>query len=190
MKRVFLIHRWEGKPDDVWFPWLKQELEKRGFEVFAPAMPDTDEPRIEAWVPALSQAVGEVDAETILVGHSIGCQTIARYLDGLPDEKKVRGVLFVAGFVTLTGLETKEVEEIARPWLEIPIDWEDVKKKADKFTAIFSDNDPYVPLSNAEFFKEKVGAEIIIEHNKGHFSDGTTELPSALNAVLKMSGDN
>ena len=36
---------------------------------------------------------------------------------------------------------------------------------------------------------KKVGAEIIVEHNKGHFSgsDGIKELPSLLDAVLKIA---
>jgi hypothetical protein len=27
-KRVFIIHGWEGYPEEGWFPWLKKELEK------------------------------------------------------------------------------------------------------------------------------------------------------------------
>jgi len=34
-KRAFLIHGWAGSPDEGWRPWLKTELEKRGFRVFA-----------------------------------------------------------------------------------------------------------------------------------------------------------
>jgi predicted alpha/beta hydrolase family esterase len=51
-----------------------------------------------------------------------------------------------------------------------------------KITCIFSDNDPDVPLSDAELFKEKLGAEIIVEHEKGHFDDdaGVKELESVL----------
>jgi len=54
--------------------------------------------------------------------------------------------------------------------------------------AIFSDNDPFVLPENQKSWKEKVGAEIIVEHNKGHFteSDGVVSLPSALEAVLGM----
>ena len=28
MKRVFIIHGWDGYPEEGWFPWLKEELEK------------------------------------------------------------------------------------------------------------------------------------------------------------------
>ena len=32
MKRVYIIHGWEGYPEEGWFPWLKKELEDRGFD--------------------------------------------------------------------------------------------------------------------------------------------------------------
>ncbi|MBI1975042.1 MAG: serine hydrolase family protein [Parcubacteria group bacterium] len=188
MKRVFLVHGWGGRSDDVWFPWLKRELEKRGFVVMALAMPDTETPRIEEWVSCLSGVVGEPDSETYLVGHSIGCQTIVRYLEGLPEGKSVGGILLVAGFAEkLTGLTAEEMS-IAKPWLETPIQWGRVKRGARRFIALHSDNDRYIPLDTADFFKEKLGAEVIIEHGKDHFASGITELPAALEAILKLAG--
>ena len=38
-RRGFLIHGWEGYPEEGWRPWLKNELEKRGFTVSVPASP-------------------------------------------------------------------------------------------------------------------------------------------------------
>ena len=54
--------------------------------------------------------------------------------------------------------------------------------------AVFSDDDPDVPMSDSRLFKEKLNAKIITEHNKGHFSDdaGVKELPVILNEILKM----
>jgi esterase/lipase len=45
-KRVFLIHGWEGYPEEGWRPWLKNELEKIGFTVFVPSMPNTKHPKM------------------------------------------------------------------------------------------------------------------------------------------------
>src|SRR3989338_6493172 len=90
-KRAFIIHGWDGYPDEGWFPWLKAELEKNGFQVHVPAMPESAEPKIETWVSHLSKAVGDVDENTYFVGHSIGCQTILRFLESLPADKKVGG---------------------------------------------------------------------------------------------------
>lgn len=188
-KRVFIIHGWGGYPREGWQDWLSTELEKRGFQIFCLAMPDTDNPRIETWVPTLAEAVGEADENTFFVSHSIGCQTILRYLEGLKDDKKTGGAVFVAGWLNLKGLETKEEKELARLWLEKPIDFLKVKKHTKKFVAIFSDNDPYVPLSDKDLFKSLLSAKIVVEKNKEHFTgeDGIIELHSVLEGFLEIS---
>lgn len=185
MKRAFLVHRWGGSPDEGFFPWLKEKLEQNGFGVNALEMPNTENPKMEEWVPFLSEQVGECDEETYFVGHSIGCQTIMRYLESLPEDARAGGVVFVAGWLHLNGLDSDE-QKIAEPWLEMPIDFEKIKSHAKKFVAIFSENDHYVPLSDSEIFKEKLNAKIIIEKEKGHF-DEINEIPSALEAILEIS---
>lgn len=40
MKKVYIIHGWEGYPEENWLPWLKLELESGGFEVNVPQMPE------------------------------------------------------------------------------------------------------------------------------------------------------
>lgn len=192
IKRVFIIHGWDGYPEEGWFPWLLRELEAKGFEVFVPQMPDAENPRILKWVPKIYEAVGKPDQETYFVGHSIGCQAIARYLESLPEEAKVGGAVFVAGFFKrLTGLEDDpDVKETNRLWLNAPLDFEKIKSHFDKSVAIFSDDDPFVPLENQDDFRDRLNSKIVIEHKQGHFSgsEGFVELPSALEAVLEISG--
>jgi hypothetical protein len=188
-KKVIIIHGWDGHPTNCWYPWLKNELEIQGFQVEIPAMPESAEPKIDAWVNHLAKVIDEVDENTYFIGHSIGCQTILRYFEKLPVGKKVGGALFVAGWFNLPNLETEEEKVLAKPWLETPIDFEKVKSHTDKFIAIFSDNDEDVPLTDKELFEQRLNAKTIVEHDKGHFSDdaGVTELPSALDAILSFS---
>ncbi|MCX6815790.1 MAG: alpha/beta fold hydrolase [Candidatus Aenigmarchaeota archaeon] len=183
MKRVFIIHGWGGSPGEGWLPWLKKELKKRKIKVLVPKMPNTNNPKIETWVPFLANLVGKSDRDTYFVGHSIGCQTVLRYLQ---TQEKTGGVVFVAGWFTLT-LDADKEKEIAKPWLETPINFSKIRKTTKKFVAIFSDNDPYVPVENVDFFK-KLGAKTIVENRKGHYTDeaGITKVPSALGALLKM----
>ena len=188
-KRVFIIHGWGGYQTEGWFPWLKRELEGRGFLVFIPHLPDADKPRIQKWIPALINAVGIPDKDTYFVGHSMGCQAIARYVETL--DREVGGAIFVAGFFRrLTGLEDNpDVQETDRHWLEAPLDFEKVRARLGKSVAIFSDDDPWVPLDNQDDFRDKLGSKIIIEHAKHHFSgsDGINELPAALHAVGEVA---
>jgi len=190
-KRVFIVHRWEGKPESDWYPWLKDELVNKGFQVEVPAMPNSDEPQIEEWVPFLEEKVGDVDQDTYFIGHSVGCQTIMRFLQNLPPGSKIGGAIFVAGWIHLTSEVTDDEEEyqVAKPWLDRPIIWEDVSNKTDKFIALFSDTDPYVPIGDAKLFEEKLGAKIIFESRKGHFTEveNVRDLKIVLNELLDMS---
>ena len=190
-KRVFIIHGWDGYPQEGWFPWLKNELEKKGFNVIVPQLPDAQNPRIQKWIPKIAEVVRTPDENTYFVGHSMGCQAIARYLETLPGKIKVGGVVFVAGFFKrLVGLEDDpDVQDTDRHWLTAPIDLIKVGKHLNRSVAIFSDNDPWVPSDNQDDFRDKLGSEIIIEHNKGHFSgdDGITQLPIVLNSVVRIS---
>ncbi|MEK7553403.1 MAG: hypothetical protein AAB504_01815 [Patescibacteria group bacterium] len=98
------------------------------------------------------------------------------------------GAFFVAGWFTLMSLKTEEEKEIAKPWLETPIDFKKVKQHAGRFFAIFSDNDDVVPLDNREMFEQRLGVKTILEHKKGHFSgsDGVNELSSVLESILNI----
>lgn len=190
MKRAFIIHGWDGYPEEGWFPWVKQELQDRGFTVEVPKMPHPDHPTIDDWVGHLATLVGEPDEQTHLIGHSMGCQTILRYLASLND-KKIGGVVLVAGFFELAPLETEDEKEIARPWLETPIDVQKVKRAARNIIVILSDNDEWVPLDrNKQLFERYLSPEIVVEHGKGHYSgrSGIKRLPAALQAVLRHAG--
>ena len=182
-KRAFLIHGWEGYPEEGWRPWLKDELKQRGFEVIVPAMPDTENPKLEDWLKHLIETVGDPNEECYFVGHSLGNITILRYLESLGEDKKIGGAVLVAGFTSDLGFEE------LHSFFTKPIDWDNINNHCTKFVAIHSDNDPFVSLHYADFFKEKLGAEIIVKHDMKHFSggDGVDKLPVALESVLKLS---
>ncbi|MFA6227740.1 MAG: alpha/beta fold hydrolase [Patescibacteria group bacterium] len=184
--RIFIIHGWDGSPQGCWLPWLKERLEQQGVAVQVPTMPQPENPVIADWVNQLASIVGEPDKETYFVGHSIGCQTILRYVE--QSQKPIGGIVCVAGWFRLPHLATAEEKRIARPWLETPMDFDKIRQRAGKIIAIFSDNDPDVDLGDKELFEKNLNAKTIIEHGKGHFSDdaGVTELPSALAVVEEL----
>lgn len=185
-KRAFLIHGWDGSPNEGWRPWLKQKLEDKDFEVIAPAMPNAATPNMSEWLEHLDKIVGQIDDQCYFVGHSLGCITILRYLERLNPQKKVGGVILVAGFTSNLGY--KEIESFfpEEGWL----DWDKINSHCSKFVAIHSDNDPYVSTHyGEEFFQNKLKAKYILEHNKKHFSgdNNINELPVAFDEILKIS---
>ncbi|MDZ4205600.1 MAG: alpha/beta hydrolase [Patescibacteria group bacterium] len=190
MKKIYLVCGWEGTPGKL-FEWMADELRKEGLEVEALSMPNQDEPVIKDWVAKLNEVVGnEPNKNIIFVGHSIGCQAILRYLAGLENPGWFGGVVFIAPWLKVSGLETEEEQEIAKPWVKTSIDSKKVLAHIpkNKIVAIFSDNDPFVPKENWELFEHLFGAKVIIESGKGHitYEEGVHTLPSALEAVLKM----
>ncbi len=151
-------------------------------------MPNAEAPKIDTWVPFLENLVGVPDKDTYFVGHSIGVQTILRYLEKI--DTQVGGVLAVTGFYTLTddAFEDAEDKQTAKPWLETPIDNKKVKKNIGKITTIFSDNDPFVPLENVDYFKKRLGAKTITVEGKGHIggNDNIKEYPLILDEALEL----
>ena len=188
-KTIVIVHGWDSSSKGDWFPWLQKECEKLGFETIVPDMPETETPEISKWVSRLKETVKSVDENTYFVGHSIACQTIMRFLAG--QEKKVGGAVFVAPWFNVIKLESKEVEEVARPWIETPIDFNKLKKVLTKLTTIFSNNDPFVPFEESKkIFEEKLNPKIVVVHNAGHViaADGFTEFPEALTELKSIIG--
>lgn len=188
-KRVFIIHGWEGYPEEGWFPWLKQELEVRDFEVTVPSMPDSDVPKLERWLPYLKEIIGTPDAHTYLVGHSMGARALMHYVADLPEGVKMGGIVSVAGAFVLRGLDQEE-RAVLQPWLDEPLKAASIHQHTRQIVAIFSDNDPWIPLAeNKALFQKQFQAEIYVLKNQGHFSgsDGIAELPLVLDVLLSLS---
>jgi uncharacterized protein len=192
-QRAFIIHGYLGFPSEAWLPWLEAMLEERGYQVWLPAMPHPDRPEIPEWIGFIDKLVGEPDANTVMIAHSIGGEAVLHYLEALGGSGRSVGRTVLVASRFPTGMSTEEAErkidgdEVLRPWLTARVDPRRVRIAAGKCTVILSDNDPYVPIGEARAsFQGKLAADIIIEHGKGHFNedDDITELPSALNAAL------
>ena len=100
LKKVFMVHCWSGNSNVGWYPWLQKHLENNGVEVVALNMPNPDTPSIDEWVDTLSSSISILDEETYFVGHSIGCQTILRYLEK-QELTNIGGILFVTPWFSL-----------------------------------------------------------------------------------------
>ena len=171
-KRLFIVHGWGGNPNELLHQSLKKHFSKKGFKVIVPHMPNKDEPVINEWVSCLNKIVGKVDENTYFIGHSIGCQTIMRYLETLPEKTKVGGCIFIAGWFNLDNMESDEEERIAKPWIETKINFDKIKKIAKKIEVYLSSNEYYGFIEeNSRIFKEKLKAKVIIEKDMGHFTD-------------------
>jgi len=189
MNKIYIIHCWDGTKEDGWYPWLDKELSNKNNKVYRLNMPNTANPKIEEWVSFLDKQIETLDDKTYFIGHSIGCQTILRYLQ-TKDICKVGGILFVAPWLDLLdyAIEDKDSYNTAKPWLTIPIDFEKIKKFTNNISCIFSDNDYFVSLDQKDIFEELLNVKTIIVNNKGHISqdDNVYELKEILEECKKM----
>lgn len=183
-KRIFIIHAWDESPDSCWYQWLKRKLEAQGCDVSVPAMPDPEAPVISTWVATIRDLVLDPDEDTYFIGHSIGCQTILRYLQMLEPDQCIGGALFVAPWTHLMGLEEAS-QNVAKPWLETPINWQAAKAHCPQFFALFSDNDEWVPQSEQAIFENKLNAQSKVIANSGHF-DGMAKLPEVFKLIERQ----
>jgi len=185
VKKAYLIHGWDGNPKGPLFEWMGERLNEKGYEFVAPKMPNPEEPIIEDWLEKINYIVKDLGEKDIFIGHSVGCQAVLKYMETLKDEK-ISSVLLIAPWMHLDETtieeEGEEVKEIAKPWMETPINWEKIKNHCNNFICVFSDNDSCVPISEMDLFKENLGAKTVLLKNKGHFdpNSGIKSLPEIL----------
>lgn len=188
MKKVYLVHCWDGNYEDGWYPWVSNELEKLGVKVIRFDMPNTENPIIEEWVRTLDEKVDSLDEETYFIGHSIGCQTIMRFLE--KKNAKIGGILFVTPWFDLLpyAVEDEESYKTAKPWINTPINFEKIKELTNNIRCIFSSDDYFVSENQEKQFKDKLNAKTLMVENKGHISeeDGVFELEEILIEAKKV----
>ena len=189
MNKIYIVHCWDGTNDDGWYPWLDKQLSNENNIVYRFDMPNTTSPDIDEWVSFLDSKVESLDENTFFVGHSIGCQTIMRYLQ-TKNMCKIGGILFVAPWLELLdfAIEDEESYNVAKPWLNTKIDFEKVKQFTNNINCIFSDNDYFVSLDQKDKFEKLLDANTIVVSGKGHISqdDGVYELKEILEECKNM----
>jgi hypothetical protein len=185
MKNALILHGTNGTSQHNWFPWLKNELEKKDWKVWVPDLPGADVPNLKRYSNFLLEDNDwNFNSESYLIGHSSGAMAIMGLLQALPKETIVDACILVGAFKDSLG--EKNLEEI----FEEPFDFEYIKQRAKKIVFIHSDNDPYCPLYHAEYLSNKLGAELIVQEGQKHFSIGTygekyKEFPFLLEVIEK-----
>ena len=182
MKKVFLIHGFQGSPNGGWRPWLMAELEKQDVYACALSMQNPDEPILSEWLEEIKRHIDKnLNDDIYLVGHSLGGTAILRYLEHF-DSPNLKGVI-----VASAPCHQNTIDKIAN-FLHADFNWEVMKNKVDHVAVIHGDNDPNVPVSDAEEIARQPDGKLILIPNGKHLngSAGFTELPEALSVLSEM----
>ncbi len=164
---IFIFHGTEGYPEENWFPWLKQELEQRGYKVFVPQFPSPPvvPAKIAEWFDVLKNYEQNIDENSILIGHSLGGIFLLRALEKL--NHPIKAAFFVG---TPIGVRPILNYERDSAFSGFDFNWEEIKKKAQNFVVFQSDDDPYVGLDNGKELAKNLGIELSFVPNAGHFN--------------------
>ena len=71
MKNAILLQGAGETQESFWLPYVKKELEKRGYKVWLPQLPGIDNPKLKEILPFILKK-GVFNQETIMIGHSAG----------------------------------------------------------------------------------------------------------------------
>ncbi len=152
-KKVVLVPGYTGSGPKHWQS-LWQEKHPEYYRV---EQRDWNHPDLREWVDTLDQNVSSITGPVVLVGHSLGCITMAHWVSryGRP----VYGALLVAP----ADVERPDALPALRGFSPIPL-------KPFHFPCIVvaSSNDAYIQPERAAFFSRQWGARFINIGNCGH----------------------
>lgn len=176
--KVVILHGTDGDHSKHWFPWLKQELEISGHEVWVPDLPEADQPNIEHYNKFLLGKNWDF-TDNLLIGHSSGSVEILALLEALPDDVHIRTAILIGTFQGDLGWEKLK-------GMNKKFDMAKIKTKADHFIVIHSDDDPYCPLEGAQAIADELDASLKIFHGMKHFSVETDQRFSQFPELLEI----
>lgn len=183
MKNLFIFHGTEGHPEENWFPWLKVEMEKLGYEVIIPQFPTPEGQNPEEWFKVIEPYISLFNDETIIVGHSAGGLFLLNLLQQL--KKPIGTVVFVAASA---GIEPLVYSHMDQPFLKEPFNWPKIKSAAKKCIVFHSEDDPYIPVTNANKIATELRADYTLLEDAGHFNEkaGYTTFPELLTQITQL----
>ena len=161
MKNALILHGKSNNHTGNWFPWVKEELEKKGWKVWVPDLPDSKHPSIIKYNKKIfGNKDWKFNDKSVIVGHSSGAVAILGILQALPENIKIDTAILVGAF------------EPSKDDPEYPMisNYDKIKAKTKRFIFIHSDNDPYCPLEEAKFLADKLNGKLIIKKGQGHFN--------------------
>lgn len=189
MKNVIIVHGSNSTEEEAkeyppenerhWKPWLKKELEDRGFMVSNELYPMDWLPDYEKWKNFFEK--NKINENTILIGHSAGTAFILRWLS--ENKKKVNKIILVAPSIIKWGKYDGGLSKLK----DFKYD-SSLKGYFNKIVVFYSDSDDEDIIESAKQANERLGGKLINLQGRGHFTlgdMGTEEFPELLDEVLK-----
>lgn len=170
MKNAILLHGTSCSPDSFWFPSIRTYLEGLGYEVWAPQLPDADNPTLDNWLPVALQ--GQYTEETIVIGHSAGGPLVLSLLEQIP--VTIHKAVLVAGFARKLRGDGDKPQAI----LQDSYNWQKISSSAKDIIYLNSNDDPWtIDDEEGLYMWRKTGGTLILRSGEGHMGSNSFKQP-------------
>ena len=189
MQKAVLLHGTDGDSGYNWFPWVKDQLEQRGYEVFAPTLPQNNTPNRAIYEDFLRNSNWDF-SDNLIIGHSSGATTVLNLLstDWFP---KVKRTILVGLFLNerlLASVDWYKPGQFDDLFPENGYDIDKLRRKADSYVFIHGDDDPYCSIDDTKQFAKEFDEQVHAIRQGMHLSSNRKELPEIL-PFLDIKGE-
>ena len=187
MKNAFIIHGFNGDTTYTFGPWLKNELEKRNYNVIMPEFPIRSLATFNGWANILDEYKDLFNQDTVVVCHSIGNPFIIKYLN--KNHLKAKLYVSVAGFCKLFTIPDRE--DLNKAFIDFKVSHTDIdycKKNIEYRFSLYSDTDRVVPFDVLENFVKELNSNPVFIPVAWHMGnkENTTKLPQIIDILDKL----
>jgi len=176
MKKALILQGWKQDVNSNFYPWLKEELEKKGYQVFLPELYTmmTDSPEM---IPQLMQIekLLDIDEETIIFGHSITSVLAMR----LAEKYKYKSMFLIAGW------DFNDLTPEHQSYWPTPLNHQKIKEHVKNIYCLSSENDPYMTAFTVQQMAGRLDGKFILVKGAGHFTNeyGVDKIPEILEFI-------
>lgn len=165
MKNYFIIHGTFGHNKENWFYWLEQKIKEKGYNVYNFNYPTPEGHTFNNWAKVLNKVKDKITPESIFICHSSAPIFLIKYC--LTYNIKIAKLISVSGANNFK-VGNKEFDDVNKNMFV-----EDVSNfvnLCNERICIYSEDDPYINLSDLSVFAKSINAKEIVYKHAGHFN--------------------
>ena len=187
-----ILHGYKDGPESWFHPWLKSELENRGFSVQTPQLPNIENPDLNEQINFVLDNC-DLDENTIFVGHSLGAAVAMKALEKL--NHKIRGLILLAPSIEpefwnddyIIDQQTGEKHAFVKTIEKLSYNYEKIIAQADFRQILGARNDTPAREKYMKYLAGKIRAKLLMS-NASEFHFMSKEDPFILENILKIVG--
>lgn len=156
MAKIFIVPGLGNSGPEHWQTWMENQLPG----AVRIHQKEWETPSCDDWISSINTALKDIDPSTvILVGHSLGCVTIARW--AAKAQAPIKGALLVAP----SDIESPVYEFPATGFTPIPL-----TPIPFPTIVVTSDDDVWVSVDRAAYFAKHWGSALVNIGHAGHIN--------------------